>query len=273
VLAHDETRPSTPHERDAPTLVFVHGWGCERGQFAHQVEGLRDRFRTISVDLPGHGESPPPSWENVTSPYYAEVLRESIRELDAEPVVLVGHSMGGIVAAHLATRWPESVSGVVFLDVPCEGIVDPGMRTYLEQFADRLSRGMIPDAERRAFAAMTVGPNCSAENRQRVEDSMSSVDPRLAALAMSEIVLLHDGSIVSEITCPTLAVFAARSLECSPMEVQLRENDVRFANLAGNLSIAHVGLIFDSGHFVMLDAPDQVNDLIVSFLGWHGLGS
>jgi pimeloyl-ACP methyl ester carboxylesterase len=206
----------------------------------------------------------------VTSPYYAEVLHECIRELDAEPAVLVGHSMGGIVAAHLATRWPESVSGVIFLDVPCEGMVDPDMRTYLEEFADRLCRGMVPDAERRAFAAMTVGPNCSTENRQRVEASMSAVDPRLAGLAMTEIVLRHDGSIVREIVCPTLAVFAAQSLEHTSLELQLRDNGTRFANLVDNLSIAHVGLIFDSGHFVMLDAPDQVNDLIISFLGLHG---
>ncbi|MET8454365.1 alpha/beta hydrolase, partial [Streptomyces sp. NPDC005209] len=102
--------------RAGPVVVFLHGLGCERGQFARQMEGLDPRLRLISLDLPGHGQSP----ELRDRPYtLASMTRAVIEELSARghlDVVLVGHSAGGLIALRAAVEHPTLVRGLVALD-------------------------------------------------------------------------------------------------------------------------------------------------------------
>jgi pimeloyl-ACP methyl ester carboxylesterase len=100
----------------AHTVVFLHGLGCERGQFARQLEGLDAGHRLLSLDLPGHGESPPlPSGAHTVASMSRAVGRE-LADRGHRAVVLVGHSAGGLVALELAVARPELVRGIVLLD-------------------------------------------------------------------------------------------------------------------------------------------------------------
>jgi pimeloyl-ACP methyl ester carboxylesterase len=102
-------RPAGP---DAPVLLFVHGLGCDTTFWdeAWSEPGL-EPYTLVAVDLPGFGAAPP------LRPFTFEAVLDRLAKLVASadaPVVAVGHSMGGALAALLAGRAP--VQGVVLVE-------------------------------------------------------------------------------------------------------------------------------------------------------------
>jgi pimeloyl-ACP methyl ester carboxylesterase len=95
---------------DAPSIVFVHGALMGRAVWRPQIDVLADRFRCISVDLPGHGTQRAVDFE--LEPAAEGVLR-AIDEEAGGRAVLVGLSLGGYVSMAVAARYPEKVRGLV----------------------------------------------------------------------------------------------------------------------------------------------------------------
>jgi len=97
------------------TVVFVHCWMCNRSFWDAQLPALAGNYRTVTLDLPGHGEatSERTSW---TIDGYGEDVAGLIRALELKEVVLVGHSMGGPVSLHAAALLPGTVRGIVAVE-------------------------------------------------------------------------------------------------------------------------------------------------------------
>src|SRR5262245_17286222 len=98
-----------------PPIVFVHGFGCARGDWGAGVAQLSQRHRTIAVDLRGHGRSPGAVQDCSIERYGADVA-EVLRELELTPAVIVGHSMGCRVALEAALQAPAEACAVVLVD-------------------------------------------------------------------------------------------------------------------------------------------------------------
>ena len=97
-----------------PRVVFVHGLFGQGRNWTTVAKGLADRHRVTLVDLPNHGHSP---WtDRVDYPEMAALVAAEL-ETYGEPVTLVGHSMGGKVAMHLALTRPELLRALVVVDV------------------------------------------------------------------------------------------------------------------------------------------------------------
>ena len=97
------------------TVVFVHCWMCDRSFWDRQLPALADRYRTVTLDLPGHGEAPAERdiW---TVAAYGEDVAGLIGELGLTDVVLIGHSMGGPVSLRAAALAQDRVLGIVAVD-------------------------------------------------------------------------------------------------------------------------------------------------------------
>ncbi|MGH7003912.1 MAG: alpha/beta fold hydrolase, partial [Alphaproteobacteria bacterium] len=118
------------------TLLFLHGIGGNRDSFAEQLPRLAKDWRVLSWDMPGYGASP------AVTPLTFETLAEAVTAvLDAEraeKAVLVGHSLGGMIAQEAAARFPQRVAGLVlFATAPAFGGKDD---TFKNEFlAQRLA--------------------------------------------------------------------------------------------------------------------------------------
>jgi sigma-B regulation protein RsbQ len=97
------------------TVLFVHCWMCNRSFWDSQLPALAEQYRTVTLDLPGHGEATSGRTE-WTVGAYGEDVAGLIRELDLSNVVLVGHSMGGPVSLRAAALLPGRVLGIVAVD-------------------------------------------------------------------------------------------------------------------------------------------------------------
>lgn len=138
-------------EPDLPTVVLLHGGN----QSAHSWDlvslNLSRRYHVLALDQRGHGDS---EWSRGAH-YGIDEMREDVRAfiqvVGVEPPVVVGHSMGGMVALSLAHRYPEALSGLVVVDIAPE-VGERGVRMIrdfvgrnvefddLEEFLDKVER-------------------------------------------------------------------------------------------------------------------------------------
>ncbi len=100
---------------DGEPLLLVHGVGLRAEAWQPQIDRFADRFRVIAVDLPGHGESTGLTGDPLL-PAYVDWLDRVVTVLGFGPVSLVGHSMGGLLAAGLAVERPQQVARVALLN-------------------------------------------------------------------------------------------------------------------------------------------------------------
>ena len=96
-------------------MVFLHGLPGSVRDFRWLASAMGPGVRVIRIDQPGFGGTPLSTWRGSTLPARADFVCAVLEHLDIGPVLLLGHSMGGAVAAAVAARRPELVSGLVLL--------------------------------------------------------------------------------------------------------------------------------------------------------------
>jgi pimeloyl-ACP methyl ester carboxylesterase len=238
-----------------PPLVLIHGWCCDHGHFAPQAEHFSRRHRVVSVDLRGHGASDAPS-----GPYPMRSLADDVawlaRELGLHRPVLVGHSMGGLVALNLAVQHPELPAAIVLLDsplLPPEGLLPdlpgtlaelkgPGHRAFQRQFVDEQLFLASDDPAR----------------RRRIVDEMSAAPQHVMASCFEEMFAFDHEAVAAACRVPMLYVAAENLLSDLGRLRSIRPEVV-------------LGRTVGVGHFHQLEAPDQVNPMIERFLATRGL--
>jgi pimeloyl-ACP methyl ester carboxylesterase len=101
---------------DGPPVVMVHGFAASLEAWEPWVARLGDRYRIVTLDLPGHGLTRAPATWRPSLGAYAGVVEAVTRQLRLPPFVLVGNSMGGGVAWTYALAHPDRVRGLVLVD-------------------------------------------------------------------------------------------------------------------------------------------------------------
>jgi pimeloyl-ACP methyl ester carboxylesterase len=102
---------------DAPAIVFLHGTRVTRAMWQPQIAGLADRYRVVTMDLPGHGVFADVPFR---LPHAVAVARSVIDQTGGRAIV-VGQSLGGYVAMELAASHPGHVAGLVL----CNSTTEP----------------------------------------------------------------------------------------------------------------------------------------------------
>ena len=98
-----------------PPMLFIHGMGGCADDWAFCLDALASAHRVIAPDLLGFGRSAKPQID-YTIAGFVEVLERLLRTLDIERITLVGHSLGGWIAATFALQRPQAVDKLVLLD-------------------------------------------------------------------------------------------------------------------------------------------------------------
>ena len=140
-------RVETYGPEDAPQLVLCHGWVCTGRAWHEQVLRLADRYRIVTYDQPGHGDSTGPA----SGIYDLDLLGDTLaRVLEQRtrpgPVVVAGHSLGGMTLLNAARRHPERVrrrlAGAVLLSTTSSARADRLTLEWGIRAVARLDRGI-----------------------------------------------------------------------------------------------------------------------------------
>jgi pimeloyl-ACP methyl ester carboxylesterase len=237
------------------TVVFLHGLLGSSRSWAFQFDHLAPKYQVIAWDAPGFGQS---ALVPADIDAYAETLRDLILYVDQAAVSLVGHSMGGTVAACFAARFPELVSRLV-LSCSHAGYGDPASAPMPAKF------------ERRMREFDELGPAAYGANRARhllpasvpaavfdhAADIASETNPEGLRRATRMLQRADNRPLLPKLTMPTLVLTGERDLDVRP---DLKADLVRLTPTARHLEMPGVG------HAPYLEAPGDYSGLIEDFL-------
>ncbi|MDB4925118.1 alpha/beta hydrolase [Mucilaginibacter sp.] len=97
------------------TLLFVHGWAINRSYWSNQVSYFKNRYRIVTIDLPGFGQSGG-NRDKWGTREYSNDVDSVINQLQLKKVILIGHSMAGEIVLQAAIDNPYKVIGIVGVD-------------------------------------------------------------------------------------------------------------------------------------------------------------
>ena len=247
------------------TVALLHGVGGARQIWSDAVSGTTRAlagagFTALALDLPGYGESPLPSDLSVAS--MAEAVGHTLSCLGFEQAVLLGHSMGGMVAQEFAARWPQRVSALV-LACTSPAFGRPGGDWQQAFLRDRLAlldvgQGMSAVADH--LVPAMVAPGIPEQARQAARRIMSAVPEATYRAALAALVHFDRRSALRSISAPTLCLAAAHD-RTAPPEVMQR--------MASHIPGAQYACLEGAGHIANVEQPEAFNRAVLEFLSRH----
>ena len=233
-----------------PAIVFVHGWCGDHSAFAPQIAHFAPTHRVVAPDLRGHGASDPAASYDIAD--FADDVAWVSRRLDLDRPVVVGHSLGGMVAVEAAAAYPDVFAAAVALDAPVvdDPMLAAGVDYQLELFggARRVQEG--PDFLR----SVLWGPYDDQERATAIISSMMQTPLEVALASLAALKTWVPRGRVLDCAQPVLCVHIRGGGPTDPTQLAIDRPNVMVAQTIG------------SGHFIQLEVPDQVNAMIERFL-------
>lgn len=235
-----------------PCVVFLHGIGGTSNVFQVQADALSSAHQVIRPDFAGAGRSPPA--DDISIDSHAEDVAAVLDTLRVGPAVVVGHSMGTLVARTLAARYPHKVAALALF-----GVIQPPDEAGREAIRDRAA--LLRAEGTAAIASAIVDRSLSAATRSR--------QPTIAAF-VRELVMRQDpegyarnNEALSAATDPG-AISPAR-----PLLVVAGRDDL-LSPLSAAYQTAHddteVQVVDDVGHWIPLEDARRTTELLSAFI-------
>lgn len=235
--------------RGDPPMLLVHGWGTDRTLFQPLFDHARRSRRVVSVDLRGFGESDSPE-RAYTIEGYSDDLSFIAAELGLERPVVVGHSMGGMIALDFAARHPAELSAAVVLEamvVAPESLL-AGLRPMLEGVRSAGYREYVA-----RLMSHLAGPHFDLAERARLASLVASCPQHVLVSALEGIIAFDSIAAARAVARPLLYVGTST-----------RYTDAtRFRELCPQLV---TGTLVGCGHYFPLEVPEQLAPMIDRFI-------
>lgn len=237
-----------------PAVVFIHGFGASLYSWRHQIDTVvKAGHRVVAFDNRGFGFSDRPATGYDNAAYTALVLA-LLDSLQLSDAVLVGHSMGGQIAAQVAAAAPQRVRGLVLMDPA--GYRQPIARRALRQIA-------APLLSRTTVAA--VLRYCFADPRRVTRNDIDQYYAPVAARGGRRAI----ASVIGEFRFDMLRGQAAGIAAPTLLLWGTADRIIEFQNvadLANDLPRAAVVLIRDAGHNPQEEQSAEVNRHLMAYL-------
>jgi pimeloyl-ACP methyl ester carboxylesterase len=224
---------------EGENIFFLHGLGGNIYNWAYQTKYFSETNNVVSLELPGHGRSSGKGGSSVE--YYTDLIRQFFDMMELDNLVLVGHSLGGVVCLDFAFKYPDRVKALVLVatsakfDIPTQKLME--LKNDMESIFGSL---------------------------EKAKEKMKDIDERLVTNDM--MVLLGDVMAVkkfdgiahlSELKMPTLVVAGTDDI-LAPVSYS--------EQLHANIKHSQLKIIANVGHMVMVEAHQEFNAELEEFL-------
>jgi 3-oxoadipate enol-lactonase len=240
------------------TVLMLHGIGGGRDAFAHQMKPLANAgFHAVSWDMPGYGHSA------IVDPYSFESLAEECIELIdvLEPgrLVLLGHSMGGMVAQEVAARVPERLAGLVLVGTSAAFGKSDGawQRDFIEERTAPLDAGRAMRELASQLVVQMMSPSASEGARREAIEVMSHVPPPTYRLALQALMGFDRREQLASLKMPVLLIAGNDDRNASPAVM---------TGMAERMPHAQLICLEQCGHLLPIEQPDAFNAALIAFL-------
>lgn len=235
------------HGKGSKTVILVHGWTCDESSWTEQIAALTKDYRVITLDLPGHGKTPLPADGKLTIDRFARAIEAVRAESKASKVVVVGHSMGTPVVMQYGRLFPEHTTALVFVD----GLVTMGPNP--QRIDTKAFQGETGKKNRENMVRGMFSPAATPEMRTKVSDMMLGTPEATAVAAMDA---MFDPAAWKNDTfeMPVLGLYADKSRAANQAYMKDHFPKMELHQIPG------------SGHFLMMEKPEEFNKLLLEFL-------
>ena len=237
--------------QDGEVVLLIHGYGGDRNSWLFLQEPLAARHRVYALDLPGHGTSSKDVGDGSIGTLAGAVIGV-LDMIGAERAHLVGHSLGGAVAAAVAARNPGRISSLTL--IAPSGLGPQINAGYLRGFADAQTRRELKPIVGQLFA------DESLVTRQVVDDLLAYKRLDGVAVALHTLVdTLLDGDTQRIDSAAAIAAIG----DASPVTVIWGSADqIIPATQAGSVTGAVRHILDGAGHMPHMERPAEVQAAI-----------
>ena len=235
-----------------PTLFFVHGWSCHPSYWKAQVKHFAPHYQVVTIALAGHGASGL-NRRDWTIPAFGQDVMAVVDHLDLDEVVLVGHSMGGLVVLVAVQRMPERVLALVGVDT----FFDWWAQLTPEESEQRLApfRRDFVETTRKWVRHTLCGSTSDANLVEKFVAELSAGPSEVGIAAMEGIYKWGKVDFPQALERLRKPVFMIQAEHNAPF-LQVVES------FASSFESFEVSLVPKVGHFPMMEAPETLTRLL-----------
>jgi pimeloyl-ACP methyl ester carboxylesterase len=239
-------------------IVLLHGIGGGKAQWTPQLAALSaGGWRAVAWAMPGYGESAPPA-----DPYTFETLAAALVRLfdalDAAKAIVVGHSMGGMLALQASAQFPERI-GALVLSCTSAAFGSPDGAFQRQFLLDRVApldagRGMADVAAQQVPRMMS--PSAAQPAREQAMAIMSAVPEATYRAALRCLVTFDRRDALALVSVPTLVLAAAADPVAPPAVME---------RMAERIPGAEFDMLGECGHLANLERPAAFSGALLDF--------
>ena len=259
------------HSADC-SIVFIHGWLDNAASFESvmkELHGLEPTLHLCAIDLPGHGQSSHKSGNNFYPFHdYIDEVYQFLLNLSPKKLILVGHSLGALVASCYSAAFPEQVSGLV--EIEGRGPLSEDSENSVSRLREgilhrlkirsRVSRpfsSLVEAVEVRAkinrISSNLISPIVQRGLKQVSEGWLWRHDEKLQGQSLYRMSPQHAQSIRENIECPHLVVLGKNGFPYLRQELEGEKSCVEITTVEG-------------GHHCHLESSSRVSSLIFALV-------
>ena len=258
---------------DAPTIVLIHGWGMDRTEWTYLTRELAGGFRLITWDLPGLGRSTRPANQDYSLENLAHNLDAVLGMAAGQPSILLGHSIGGMIALTFCRLFPEAlgprVCGLVLAQTT---YTNPVRTTTLAGLYTALERPLIAPLLRLTIrlaplvwlmnqlsylnGTSHLSTKSSGFGRNATWGQIDYVTrlgirawPGVLARGMFGMLRYDATQTLPAVRVPTLIVAGDRDPVCKPEASRRMHEEIRGSQLLPLMHAKHMGLLEQHSFF------------------------
>jgi pimeloyl-ACP methyl ester carboxylesterase len=264
----------------APTLILTHGWGPDSLVWYYAKKQLTDQFRVIVWDLPGLGNSKKPKNRDYSLEKYARDLEAVVELAGEQPVVLLGHSMGGMILLTFCRLFPEHlrqrVAGLIVVDAT---YTNPLKTTIFNKLLLALQKPVLEPllylaivlspvlwltswlSYLNGFTLLTTEISGFTGRETRGQLNFSTLiglkaSPGILARGTLAMLRFNETETLPHISVPTLVIVGESDIATRPFANQRISQAVPQAELA---------VLAPGGHMALMERNQQFADVVRSF--------
>ncbi len=236
-----------------PALVFIHGWSADLSYWDKQFAHFTETHKVVALDLAGHGDSGTER-KDWTVEAYSKDVEAVVKMLDLGSVILIGHSLGGLVMIEAACRIPERIKGLIGVDT----LVDFEMSIPQDEIDGWL------EAFRSDFVQSTEGyvrslfpQNADPDLVARVVADMVAAPPIVGIGTLQGFFDYHNNRLrqaALQIKVPLICI----NSDMHPTEAETNRQYIPSFK---------VKIMPGVGHFPMVEDPETLNHLLEEAVG------
>lgn len=249
-LAYSDTGSGLP-------IVFLHAFPLNRTMWTAQEQALSSRFRVVTVDLRGHGESDAPLWR-YTLDQSADDVRALLDHLSVRQAVLVGLSMGGYILFAFYRKFADRVRGLVLADTRAQADTAEGKDSRFQMAQVAYKNG--PTAIADLMIPKLLSPGSISSNPELVRTVRAMIEGNQISGIAGDLMAMAERPdsipLLKQIACPTHILVGELDQATPPSDAEL---------MAERIPGARLSIIPGAAHLANLEQPDRFTQIVRLF--------